>query len=141
FWRATPHPFLTTFDAPLGVQSCTRRIRSNTPLQALTMLNDPAFVEIAEGLAARGLADRPDPASGRRRIPHAVMPSMGPPPLERELNMLQTVLAHERADGARSENREGSTAVPSLSGGCSPSAPWVTVSRVLLNLDEFMTRE
>ena len=53
FWRATPNPFLTTFDAPGGVQTCTRRFRSNTPLQALTLLNDPAFVEIAQGLAAR----------------------------------------------------------------------------------------
>ncbi len=53
FWRATPYAFLTTFDAPGGVQACTRRLRSDTPLQALTLLNDPAFVEIARGLAAR----------------------------------------------------------------------------------------
>ncbi len=55
FWRATPNPFLTTFDAPGGVQSCTRRLRSNTPLQALTLLNDPAFIRDRPGA---GRADR-----------------------------------------------------------------------------------
>ena len=43
FWRATPHPFLTTFDAPGGVQTCTRRLRSNTPLQALDALERPGL--------------------------------------------------------------------------------------------------
>ena len=52
FWRATPFPFLTTFDAPGSQQACTRRMRSNTPLQALTLLNDPAMVEIAKWLPA-----------------------------------------------------------------------------------------
>ncbi len=47
FWRATPHPLFTLFDAPDGTRSCTRRLRSNTPLQALTLLNDEAFVECA----------------------------------------------------------------------------------------------
>ncbi len=73
FWRATPHPFLTTFDAPGGVQTCTRRLRSDTPLQALTLLNDPAFFEIAGGLAARILEDCPDPATDRQRLRHAFL--------------------------------------------------------------------
>ena len=51
FWRATPHPSLIVFDAPDGTQACTRRIRSNTPLQALTLLNDEAFFEFARALA------------------------------------------------------------------------------------------
>jgi mono/diheme cytochrome c family protein len=133
FWRATPHPFLTTFDAPFGVQTCTRRFRSNTPLQALTMLNDPAFVEIAAGLAARILSERPDPASDRDRILHGIMLCLGRPALDRELDMLETVLEQERADGA--------AANPTRPGDPSPSAPWITVARVLLNLDEFVTRE
>ena len=53
FWRSSPYPFLRTFDAPDAVVACTRRPRSNTPLQALTMANDPAFYEIAQGFAAR----------------------------------------------------------------------------------------
>ncbi|MFI5457443.1 MAG: DUF1553 domain-containing protein [Isosphaerales bacterium] len=142
FWRATPHPFLTTFDAPGGVQTCTRRFRSNTPLQALTLLNDPAFVEIAEGLAARILSERPGPASDRDRIRHAVMLCLGRPAVDRELEMLKAVLDQERVDCAGLDTpAAGPAARPPRSGGSSPSAPWITVARVLLNLDEFVTRE
>jgi hypothetical protein len=49
-YRASPPPELTVFDAPEGFNSCTRRIRSNTPLQALTLLNDPGFFEFATAL-------------------------------------------------------------------------------------------
>jgi len=135
FWRATPHPFLTTFDAPSGVQTCTRRFRSNTPLQALTLLNDPAFVEIAEGLAARIVSERPDPASDRDRIRHAIMLCLGRPALDRELEMLETVLEQERVDLA------GRAATQPRRAGLAPSDAWITVARVLLNLDEFVTRE
>ena len=63
-WRATPHPALTVFDAPDAFSTCTRRLRSNTPLQALTLLNGEAYVEMAEALARRILNEAPasDPA-------------------------------------------------------------------------------
>ena len=109
FWRATPHPFLTTFDAPFGVQTCTRRFRSNTPLQALTMLNDPAFVEIAAGLAARILSERPDPASDRDRIRHGIMLCLGRTALDRELDMLEKVLEQESERTARPPSRRAVT--------------------------------
>ncbi|MEY3491328.1 MAG: hypothetical protein RL309_456 [Verrucomicrobiota bacterium] len=51
-YRVTPPPAFAVFDAPDGLASCTRRNRSNTPLQALTLLNDPAFFEAAQALAA-----------------------------------------------------------------------------------------
>jgi mono/diheme cytochrome c family protein len=124
FWRATPNAFLTTFDAPGGVQSCTRRLRSNTPLQALTLLNDPASIEIAQGLAARILAERPAPATDRDRLERAFQLCLGRPASAGELKMLETVLAEER-DETKGE----------------PAAPWLTVARALLNLDEFVTRE
>src|SRR5947199_8760203 len=47
FWRATPHPALAVFDAPDGFTACTRRLRSHTPLQELTLLNDRQFYEYA----------------------------------------------------------------------------------------------
>jgi hypothetical protein len=142
FWRATPHPFLTTFDAPGGVQSCTRRLRSNTPLQALTLLNDPALFEIAEGLAARILAEQPAPASDSKRLEHAFILCLGRAASDREMKMLATVLEQEQAElGARASE-------PSTSGENSPKnhgktivSPWVSIARVLLNLDEFVTRE
>jgi mono/diheme cytochrome c family protein len=125
FWRATPNPFLTTFDAPGGVQTCTRRFRSNTPLQALTLLNDPAFVEIARGLAARIVRERPEPASDRDRLRHAFVLCMGRAGEPHELEALERLLAAERGP----------------SGMSGSSQAWTTVARVLLNLDEFMTRE
>ena len=57
FWRSAPHPELTVFDAPDSTSACTRRNRSNTPLQALTLLNDQAFFECAQGLAKRILKE------------------------------------------------------------------------------------
>ncbi|HYR57341.1 MAG TPA: DUF1553 domain-containing protein, partial [Chthoniobacteraceae bacterium] len=57
FYRAAPYPLFSTFDAPDFQSVCTRRARSNTPLQALTVANDPAFLEIAAGLARRALLD------------------------------------------------------------------------------------
>ena len=55
-YRASPPPALNVFDAPDGFSACTRRLRSNTPLQALTLLNDQAFVELAQALA--GIVER-----------------------------------------------------------------------------------
>ncbi len=112
------------------MQTCTRRLRSDTPLQALTLLNDPAFFEIAGSLAARILEDCPDPATDRDRLRHAFVLCLGRPPADREVETLQTVLVQERAE---SQGR-GMRIVP-------VSPEWVTVARVLLNLDEFVTRE
>jgi hypothetical protein len=129
FWRATPYAFLTTFDAPGGVQACTRRLRSDTPLQALTLLNDPAFVEIARGLAARIVGDRPPPCGDRERIDHAFLLCLGRRPADRESRMLEGYLKAERAKPADGDPT-------------SPAPPeWIGVARVLLNLDEFVTRE
>src|SRR5262249_54567751 len=59
FWRSSPYPFLTTLDAPDANVSCTRRVRSNTPLQALTLANDRGYFELAQGLAVRVLREIP----------------------------------------------------------------------------------
>jgi hypothetical protein len=123
FWRATPYPALTIFDAPNAIQACTRRNRSNTPLQALTLLNDPSYVECAGALANRILSDSgtDDPC----RLDHAFRLCLGRPPSASEASTLTTLLKEERSEGGRD----------------SEIAAWVTIARVLLNLDEFITRE
>ncbi len=141
-WRATPYPFLTTFDAPGGVQTCTRRFRSNTPLQALALLNDPAFVEIADGLAARILSECPDPATDHERLQHAFLLCLGREPSGRERDLLEQVLKREKTECEEAATGSGTAkAEPSQPRVRPRSRPWVTVARVLLNLDEFVTRE
>ena len=80
FWRATPHPALVVFDAPDATRACTRRMRSNTPLQALTLLNDPAFIEFAGALADRVLREGPadDAGPARPRLPPRAGPAARP---------------------------------------------------------------
>ena len=142
FWRATPHPFLTTFDAPIGVQSCTRRLRSNTPLQALTLLNDPAYFEIARALAERILTERPAQASDRDRLEYALSICLGRKGTDREIKTLETVLLRERVELEPAPDKKGGIRKsPAEQGGKADSSAWVTVARVLLNLDEFVTRE
>ncbi len=64
-WRQSQHPLMTTFDAPDAQTSCTRRNRSNTPLQALHLANDPVFVELARGLGDRILKEGPADDAGK----------------------------------------------------------------------------
>jgi len=120
FWRATPHPALVVFDAPDATRACTRRMRSNTPLQALTLLNDPAYYEFAKALAARILREGPDDDGGRLAL--AFRLALARAPGDGEARRLAALLA----DARRSDP--------------GPDA-WTTVARVLLNLDEFITRE
>ena len=119
FWRATPHPLFTLFDAPDGTRSCTRRFRSNTPLQALTLLNDEAFVECAKALATRVLEAE---AEDDGRLDDVFKRCLGRAPNPRERDRLRSLLDRQRARG-RDE------------------AAWTTLARVVLNLDEFLTRE
>jgi mono/diheme cytochrome c family protein len=119
FWRSAPYPASTVFDAPESTTTCTRRNRSNTPLQALTLLNDPAYFEMAQGLARRILREAPPTDSARLGLGFQLC--LGRSPTDRELERLQTLLV--------------SAPDPQ------PLETWTTVARVLLNLDEFMTRE
>jgi hypothetical protein len=124
FWRATPHPSLMVFDAPSAIQACTRRIRSNTPLQALTLLNDEASYEFARELGAHVL--RESAADDDSRLELAFGLTLGREPTTRELDRLRGLLGEER--GGRTEND-------------AEAAAWTALARVLLNLDEFITRE
>ena len=86
-------------------------------------MNDPAFVEIARGLATRIASDRPLPATDRDRLRYAFLLCLGRTPSSREIETLETVLRDEK-------ETEGTIA-----------SKWLTVARVLLNIDEFVTRE
>jgi hypothetical protein len=120
FWRATPHPALMVFDSADGFSTCTRRVRSNTPLQALTLLNDAAFHEFAQALAVRLLKEGPKTDAGR--IDYAFRLCLSRMPAKDENQRLLKLL-----------NKE-------LAAADEPTA-WASVSRVLLNLDETITRE
>jgi mono/diheme cytochrome c family protein len=119
FWRSAPHPDLTVFDAPDAVSTCTRRNRSNTPLQALTLLNDQGFFEFAQALADRIL--RECPGDDRERMAYGFRLCMGRQLNEREQQTLERLLQNQREAKLHDA--------------------WTSVTRVLLNLDEFITRE
>jgi len=119
FWRSAPHPNLVVFDAPDAVSSCTRRNRSNTPLQALTLLNDEAHVEFARELSNR-LASYS--SSDVERINQAFMICLARLPKASELEIV-TQLLHQNGSVNLS------------------NSDWFLVARALLKLDEFITRE
>ena len=136
FWRVTPNPGLMVFDEPTGMTACTRRTRSNTPLQALALLNETAFHEFAQGLARRILAA---PAASRPGLAFELTTSRTPAPAE--LARLNNLLAAER-DALLTNPAEAETlAGPAAAANKVEFATWVSVARVLLNTDEFMTRD
>src|SRR5262249_26069845 len=140
FWRSAPHPGLTVFDAPDATATCTRRNRSNTPLQALTLLNDQAFFECAQALASRVLRVA---AGDERRLRHALRRAGGRKPEPRERELLLRLLQRQRASLAK-DPAEARALVPAdlaKSPDLTERAAWTLVARVLLNLDEFITRE
>jgi cytochrome c553 len=142
-FRSVPYPVLAALDAPNGDFACVRRTRSNTPLAALTGLNEPVFVEAARGLAAVALADGgPTDAD---KLTHAFRRCVARKPTGKELAVLTELLGKQRdrfaGTGAWSALRlTGGDKFPA---GVAPAeaAAWVAVARVLLNLDETMTKE
>lgn len=138
FWRSSPYPMLPTFDAPDANGTCTRRNRSNTPLQALTLANDRSFHEFAVALAERimslgPLPPTPPPSvsdSDDARLWQAVELCYSRPPTDLELRRLREFLkAQQSAFAADSKDKDPA------------KSAWTAVARVLLNLDEFITRE
>src|SRR5262249_14319756 len=141
FWRSSPYPFLITFDAPTGNVACTRRVRSNTPLQALTMANDLAFFEIAQGLAARVL--RESPPSAEERVQYAFRLCLGRAPAEIERRRLVEFVQTQQSAFAAADADAAALAPGSRPEGTpvAEAAACTALARVLMNLDEFVTRE
>jgi len=142
--RSVPYPSLQVFDAPTGESPCPRRFRSNTPLQALTTLNDPVFVEAAQAMALR--IWNQGGKNDRERINYAFELCTGRKP---SLSEAATVTSLLRDQSDFFENRTTRAVQVASPDPKSPPedvnlhkvAAWTMVSRVLLNLDETITKQ
>ena len=145
FWkRANPYPSMAVFDAPAAEKSCSRRTQSNTPLQALTTLNDAAFHECAQALALRITKD--SGLDDRSRAMHAFRLCTGRLPEERELSALLQLLENEKRTFEQDTTQAIKVALQDPAKvpqgvNVHHAAAWTMVSRVLLNLDETLTKE
>jgi hypothetical protein len=123
FQRTLPYPMLMTFDAPDSNVACTRRERSNTPLQALTLMNDPVFFECAQALG-RSVAALPE-ASTKDKARRMFTAVLSRAPTQAELDRLM----------------EFHKVQTRLANGAPETSTFVAMARTLMNLDEFVTRE
>lgn len=141
FQRTVPYPMLTTFDAPDSNTTCTRRERSNTPLQALTTLNDPVFIECAQALGRRLIDEAP--AGGDERLRRATLLCLGREPDELELERLRRLDSQAREALARSAKDAEEIAGPPgrRKADAIDRAAAVVLARAMMNLDEFVVRE
>ncbi len=138
--RTTPYSLTATFDAPSPQEPCARRDRSNTPLQALTLLNDPAFFEMAQALAQRVLAE--SHASDRDRLVRAFRLCLGRKPLVEEMDQLEKYLqAQRRHLLAHPEQAQAMVILDSGLVSVIEAAAWSSTCSILLNLHEFITRD
>ncbi len=143
FYRSAPHPLFTAFDAPSFQVTCTRRPRSDTPLQALTMANDAAFTEMAQGLAARVLCDVPG-GDATTRITRAFFICLSREPSAKELAVLTAYHDQQRQSFAQDPAAAEALMSPALvKAGIKPEdgAALVCVARAIMNTDAFITRE
>jgi hypothetical protein len=140
FQRTSPYPMLMTFDSPDSNVCVVRRERSNTPLQALTLLNDAVFVETAQALAKRVLTEKNEESE---RLSHALRLCVGRVPSAAERERLAKLLGEFRELCARSPAEAAKLVGTHKPNGVelAETAAWVALARTLLNLDEFVTRE
>jgi len=140
FYRSAPYPLLSTFDAPDFSTVCTVRVRSNTPLQSLTLANDPVFTELCEELARRILTSE-SLISDSDRCMQMFRSCLTRKPSQTELDLLLNFHSRELS---RFESNAADVAsfVKHADAGLSATqlAAWTSVARVILNTDEFVSR-
>lgn len=141
--RTTPYPAMTTFDAPSRELCTVRRINTNTPLQALVTLNDPAFVEAAQALARR--MQRDGGTDLRGRIAWGLQLALVRPAEPREVAVLERLFEsrrnHYKSHPADAVQLATDPLGPLPDGwDAADLAALTAVSNVILNLDEFITR-
>jgi mono/diheme cytochrome c family protein len=157
FKRTMPHPTLMTFDCPDANVTCVNRTVSNTPLQALTLLNNESFVEASQALAKKLLTEETIGAAGagaksqavdRARLDSARLKAAiwnclarnaRTDELDRLDNLLENAREYYKDHPEEAEQMIGRFAVPTVADA--EAAAWTATVRVLLNLDEFITRE
>jgi mono/diheme cytochrome c family protein len=150
-FRSVPYPALQNFDAPNGEFACARRARSNTPLQALTTLNETQFVECARALAIRTVAEGGE--NDTQRLEYVIATCLSREPQDEELKVLQEFLDKQKqrftSQGAdpwpliASDDKEKESLRSKLPEDTSPAelAAWTALARVVINLDETITKE
>ncbi len=144
FWRRSiPYPSMATFDAPDRNVCTVKRVPTNTPLQALVTLNDPVFVEAAQGLARKIVAE--GGATPRERAAYGFRRCLSRPPRPAEADRLVALYEETRARYASDPAKAKAMATDPL--GPAPEgadvadlASWTVVSNVLLNLDEIFLK-
>ena len=140
--RTAPAPFLSNFDAPNREQSCSRRERSNTPLQALQLLNDVQYFEAARGLATRMMSSSTD---ATERLSFAYQTVLSRLPSQKEIDALEKFY---RAQLTRYRESPADAAAAIRFGDSKPPAgideadlaAWTQVANLILNLDEAIVR-
>jgi hypothetical protein len=141
--RSVLYPTLTTFDSPDAADACVRRERSNTPLQALTMMNDSVFVEAAQALALRAMRESPHDTASRLR--NLFEWTLNRSPRAEEMQRLAGFHSEQKVrveeGGAKTLEVLGSTSTFVPLPDQTEAATLVVVARVLMNLDEFINRE
>jgi hypothetical protein len=141
--RSATYPSLMTFDATSREHCTVRRARTNTPLQALTTLNDEAFFEAARALASRVLRETPAPVARERRATYGFRLAVTRTPSQDEIDRI--VASYTRQlERFRKEPDAAARAITGYAvGGVDPAeqAAWTLVANALLNLDEALTRQ
>jgi mono/diheme cytochrome c family protein len=146
-FRSVPLPVLQVFDAPKGDASCVRRERSNTPLQALVMLNETQFMQCAQSFATRVIRESAEDDE-QSRLQYAHQLATGRIPSTDEVDVLQTLLVQQR-DRIANNELDASALIQVSDSRCkqltgvsgNELAPWIVVCRAILNLDETITKE
>ena len=143
FWRrSSPYPSMTTFDTPSREYCVSRRIRTNTPLQALVSLNDIVYMEAAAGLALRMQLEGGTEALDR--LSHGFQLAMAYPPSEAQLDGLSAfydkTLTHYQSNPAAVDELVTGLSVPGLVSIDAELAALINSANVIMNLDAFLNK-
>ncbi|QDS95962.1 Planctomycete cytochrome C [Roseimaritima multifibrata] len=145
FYRSSPHPLLTAFDTPRFNVTCTRRGRSNTPLQSLMVANDAGIFELAQHLATVVCEASDDPD---QRITDLFRRCLSRFPSQEERDFLagfaesqEAIFAEQFASESDSADSTSKNANHQESSLKPNRAAWIATARLIINLDEFITRE